>query len=196
MVRGLSSIGRASAWHAEGQRFDSARLHHFPESEIVRGTISRKIPSDSDGAIARLSSNSRVAERIVRGTISRKIPSDSDGAMARPSSNTHVADRFVRGTISRKIPSDSDGAIARFSTSTSLYFKTKPPRSCRTAGAVFVRHRPITAVRSPAAGHWQCRRQRCRPRCRTRQIADGSRTLAHSDRRRCRRRNTSGHRGR
>ena len=26
---GVSSVGRASAWHAEGQRFESATLHHF-----------------------------------------------------------------------------------------------------------------------------------------------------------------------
>jgi hypothetical protein len=26
---GYSSVGRALAWHARGQRFDSAYLHHF-----------------------------------------------------------------------------------------------------------------------------------------------------------------------
>ena len=28
-IRGCSSVGRASALHAEGQRFESARLHHY-----------------------------------------------------------------------------------------------------------------------------------------------------------------------
>ena len=31
MVRGLSSAGRAPAWHAGGQRFDPARLHHLQD---------------------------------------------------------------------------------------------------------------------------------------------------------------------
>ncbi len=30
---GVSSVGRASAWHAEGQRFESATLHHFTDDD-------------------------------------------------------------------------------------------------------------------------------------------------------------------
>ena len=29
-IWGLSSVGRALAWHARGQRFESARLHQIP----------------------------------------------------------------------------------------------------------------------------------------------------------------------
>ncbi len=32
-VGGVSSVGRASAWHAEGQRFESATLHHFTDDD-------------------------------------------------------------------------------------------------------------------------------------------------------------------
>src|SRR3546814_20880732 len=32
MARGLSSAGRAPAWHAGGQRFDPARLHHYKKA--------------------------------------------------------------------------------------------------------------------------------------------------------------------
>ena len=32
-VGGVSSVGRASAWHAEGQRFESATLHHFMDDD-------------------------------------------------------------------------------------------------------------------------------------------------------------------
>ena len=28
-LRGISSVGRALAWHARGQEFDSPMLHHF-----------------------------------------------------------------------------------------------------------------------------------------------------------------------
>ena len=34
---GLSSAGRAPAWHAGGQRFDPARLHHFHAKPIEIG---------------------------------------------------------------------------------------------------------------------------------------------------------------
>lgn len=37
-LRGVSSVGRAFAWHAKGQRFESATLHHF---------LSRKWPLSS-----------------------------------------------------------------------------------------------------------------------------------------------------
>jgi hypothetical protein len=30
LARGYSSAGRALAWHARGQRFDPAYLHHKP----------------------------------------------------------------------------------------------------------------------------------------------------------------------
>ena len=33
--RGLSSAGRALAWHARGQGFDPPRLHHFPKFTFV-----------------------------------------------------------------------------------------------------------------------------------------------------------------
>lgn len=33
LLRGLSSAGRAFAWHAKGRRFDPARLHQFPMGE-------------------------------------------------------------------------------------------------------------------------------------------------------------------
>ena len=43
MVRGLSSAGRAPAWHAGGQRFDPARLHQFfrPTAFAGHGLIHR-----------------------------------------------------------------------------------------------------------------------------------------------------------
>ena len=30
----LSSAGRAPAWHAGGQRFDPARVHHFSKTSL------------------------------------------------------------------------------------------------------------------------------------------------------------------
>jgi hypothetical protein len=33
-IWGLSSAGRASPLHGEGQRFDPVRLHHFTASEV------------------------------------------------------------------------------------------------------------------------------------------------------------------
>ena len=35
-VGGVSSVGRASAWHAEGQRFESATLHHFTDDDRLK----------------------------------------------------------------------------------------------------------------------------------------------------------------
>ena len=34
-VRGYSSAGRAPAWHAGGQRFDPAWLHHFRSKQLL-----------------------------------------------------------------------------------------------------------------------------------------------------------------
>ena len=34
-LRGISSVGRALAWHARGQEFDSPMLHHFHRVVIM-----------------------------------------------------------------------------------------------------------------------------------------------------------------
>ena len=40
LLRGRSSIGRASAWHAEGRRFDSDRLHQiFKPNQSDAGSV-------------------------------------------------------------------------------------------------------------------------------------------------------------
>ena len=36
-LRGISSVGRALAWHARGQEFDSPMLHHFHRGVMMEG---------------------------------------------------------------------------------------------------------------------------------------------------------------
>ena len=36
-LRGISSVGRALAWHARGQEFDSPMLHHFHSVVMMDG---------------------------------------------------------------------------------------------------------------------------------------------------------------
>ncbi len=47
---GLSSAGRAPAWHAGGQRFDPARLHQYPRASLEGRQASRRpgTPTDED----------------------------------------------------------------------------------------------------------------------------------------------------
>ena len=50
-VRGFSSVGRALAWHARGQRFDSAKLHHKPlVVHAARGFPYLPLPTPLDSA--------------------------------------------------------------------------------------------------------------------------------------------------
>ena len=76
MARGLSSAGRAPAWHAGGQRFDPARLHHFPKrpARTAPGLFSWALCSDC-GPAARVV----VFRRWKASTISSLSRSDGEG---------------------------------------------------------------------------------------------------------------------
>jgi hypothetical protein len=135
MERGLSSAGRAPAWHAGGQRFDPARLHHFISDIRPGDGCGNEIPQRSVGHFLIVRGTKVTAKCQAAGAAGS--PAQGANAISKSRSEAKGVPTSVRGSVlAQPVLGTGEQGRAAMKCQAGVSFQNTPPLARAKAGAL------------------------------------------------------------